>query len=144
MFLMGMIFLLILLLTFGIVLLVTRPTATERSIDQRISNLRSEPVGTDWLEQQNSEIVKHTRLSEVPWLDSLLRRWSVVHKIHLMIEQAQRSWSVPKVLASSAALALAGYGMDITRCQAQLSRCCPRLPVPSRPFCCCVISAGST
>lgn len=108
MFLIGMVFLGILVLTFGVVLLVTRPTATERTIEGRIAKLNAAPVGTAWLEDENSEIIKHTRLSEIPWLDNLLRRCAIGPRIHLLIEQAESSWSVAGVLACSLALAAVG------------------------------------
>ena len=43
MFLMGLIFFLVLLLTFGVVLVVTRPTSAERTIEGRIARLRGAP-----------------------------------------------------------------------------------------------------
>ena len=43
MFLMGLIFFLVLLLTFGVVLVMTRPTSAERTIEGRIARLRGAP-----------------------------------------------------------------------------------------------------
>jgi len=109
MFLMGLIFLLILGLIFGVVLLVIRPTATERTIAGRVAKLQ---VGQNAeLDDPTAEIVKHVRLSQIPWLDALLRRWSLVRRIQLMIAQAESSWSVSGVLAGSVALAAAGYAI---------------------------------
>ena len=41
MFLMGLIFLLLLLLSFAVIWLITRQTATERTIEERIANLHN-------------------------------------------------------------------------------------------------------
>ena len=41
MFLMGLVFAVILVLTFGVVLVMTRPTSTERTIEGRIAKLKS-------------------------------------------------------------------------------------------------------
>ncbi len=50
-------------------------------------------------------------MSEIPWLDRLLRRWSLGKTIQLLIARAQSLWSVSGVLAWSLGLAVAGYGV---------------------------------
>ena len=66
MFLMGLIFLVVLLLTFGIVLVMTRPTAAERTIEGRIAKLRPMPGNSGPMDDDSSVIIKQTPLSKNP------------------------------------------------------------------------------
>jgi hypothetical protein len=111
MFLMGVVFFLVLLLTFAIVLTVTRPTSEERTIEGRIARLRGAPSSSSEPEGDSSAIIKQTRLSEIPWLDRLLRRWKLVKAIQLLLARAQSLWSVSGVLAWSLGLGVAGYAV---------------------------------
>ncbi len=111
MFLMGLIFFLVLLLTFGVVLVMTRPTSAERTIEGRIARLRGGSKAGGEVEEDSSAIIKQTRLSENPWLDALLRRWSLGQTIQRLIAGAQSLWSVSGVLAWSLGLAAAGYAL---------------------------------
>ncbi|MFZ0312577.1 MAG: type II secretion system F family protein [Candidatus Korobacteraceae bacterium] len=111
MFLMGLIFFLVLLLTFGVVLVGTRPTSAERTIAGRIARLRGAPKAGGEVEEDASAIIKQNRASEIPWLDRWLRRWSLAQAIQMLIARAQSLWSVSGVLAWSLGLALAGYAL---------------------------------
>ena len=111
MFLMGLIFLVVLLLTFGIVLVMTRPTAAERTIEGRIAKLRPMPGNSGPMDDDSSVIIKQTPLSKNPRLDTLLRRWKLVRKIQKLIARAESLWSVSGVLAWSLGLAVAGYAI---------------------------------
>jgi tight adherence protein B len=134
MFLMVLVFFLVLLLCFGVVLLVTRPTATERTIEERIAKLHSAPVGSDWLEQESSEIIKHTHLSQIPWLDALLKRWSLLHSVQLLIQQAESPWSVSGVLLGCLGMAAAGYAVGYYELPSPLIALLPALVGAISPF----------
>lgn len=111
MFLMGLIFFVVLLLTFGIVLVMTRPTAAERTIEGRIAKLLPMPGNSEPMDDDSSVIIKQTPLSKNPRLDTLLRRWKLVKKIQKLIARAESLWSVSGVLAWSLGLAVAGYAI---------------------------------
>jgi tight adherence protein B len=112
MFLIVLIFLAMLLLTFAIIALVTRPTASERAIEGRISSLHGSKESATGASQEEP-IIKTTRFSRKGWLDELLQRWSVAHHLQLFLEQAESSWSVPGVLLSTLLLATGGYGFGL-------------------------------
>lgn len=107
MFLMGLVFLLVLLLTFGAVLLVFRPTAAERAIEGRIAQLRA-AAGAATAEEAAPGIIKQVRLSQVPWLDALLQNWPLAHKVQLLLAQAESKWSAAGLMGCSLALAASG------------------------------------
>ena len=101
-------FVLILALSFGIVLLFTRPTASDRAIQQRISGIRA-------LETQSGdaellpELFKDSKLSEIGWLDNLLQGWTLSQKLSLLIIQSGVPWSVQVVLVASLGCAAVAF-----------------------------------
>ncbi len=111
MFLMGLIFLLLLLLSFAVIWLITRQTATERTIEERIANLHNSQKENVVVDPESAAIVKHNRLSRIVWLDRLLQGWDLAQHLRLLIAQAESGWTVAGVLSSMVLLALAGYGI---------------------------------
>jgi tight adherence protein B len=110
MILLCVVFTLILVLTFSVVMLLTRPGATERAIEARIVGIQTGSQGV-FLGEGVPEIFKNTRLSEIGWLDQLLQRWNASHKIRLLTSQAESSWTVPAVLAISAGCGIVGFAI---------------------------------
>jgi tight adherence protein B len=108
MLLMILLFACVLILTLSALLVLTRPTATDRTIEGRIAGIQMATTPEVYLGEGLPEFLKRTKLSEIDWLDNLLKRWNVAHRIELLITQAESSWSVPMVLASS--VASAGFG----------------------------------
>jgi len=108
MFLMVAIFSLVLVLCFAVVMLVTRPTTAERVIEGRIARLSDPPAGAPGPQDEVLQIVKHRRLSTLPWLDTALQSLRLAQRIELLIAQAESSWSVAGVLGGCTLLAVAG------------------------------------
>ncbi len=111
MILLGLVFLVVLILTFSVVMILTRPSATDRVIEGRMAGIQAASQGI-FLGEGVPEIFKSTQLSEIGWLDVLLQRWNVFHKLRLLASQAESSWSVPVVLAISAGCAGAGFAIS--------------------------------
>ncbi len=111
MILLCLVFLAVLIVTFLVVILLTRPSAEDRVIEQRMAGIQ----GTSheiFLGEGVPEIFKRTQLSEIGWLDGLLQHWNLFHKIRLLAAQAESSWSVPVVLAVSGVCGLAGFAIS--------------------------------
>ena len=109
MFLTWLIFGGVALLTFAIIFGMTRPTAVERAVENRIAKLRdSLQIGTLFSDDAGP-IIKVTRLSEIACFDSLLQKLKFARWLQSLIDQAQSSWSVPKVIGAAGALGLAGF-----------------------------------
>ncbi len=106
----------VLILTFGLVLILTmtallvltRPTATDRAIGGRIAGIQA-TAQEIMIGEGLPEFLKRTKLSEIDWLDNILKQWDVAHKIELLITQSESSWSVSQVLAGSFASAIFGF-----------------------------------
>jgi tight adherence protein B len=111
MFLNSLIFGGVLLLTFAVIFVVIRPTASERTIEGRIAKLRNAADPTPIPAEDGTALIKLTHLSQIACLDFALQRFSWAHRLQLLIEQAESSWSVPKVLGGALGLAFAGYAV---------------------------------
>jgi tight adherence protein B len=98
---------LVLLLTLSALLLLTRPTTADRTIEGRVASIHA--VAQEVYIGDIPEFLKRTKLSEIDWLDNLLKNWNLAHKIELLIAQSESSWSVPTVLAGSVASAVFGF-----------------------------------
>jgi tight adherence protein B len=109
MFLTWLIFGGVALLSFVVILMVTRPTAVERAVENRIAKLRDSLQGTSLVDDDAGPIIKVTRLSEIACFDCLLQKLKSAHHLQTLIDQAQSSWSVPKVMGAAVTLGLAGF-----------------------------------
>lgn len=109
MFLTWFIFGLVAALSFAVILLVTRPTATERAVEQRIAKLHDSLQVTPKVTDETGPLIKVRRLSDIACFDSALQRLTCAHSLQALIDQAHSSWTVPKVMGAAAALAVAGF-----------------------------------
>src|SRR5271169_6235824 len=100
MILLSVVFTLLLVLTFAVVMVLTRPSPADRAIEARVAGIQASTNGAI-LAEGASEMFKRTRLSEVGWLDTLLQHWNVIQKIRLLALQAESTWSVPVTLGIS-------------------------------------------
>ena len=108
MILLGLLFLVVLILTFSVVMILTRPSATDRVIEDRMASIQAASQGI-FLGEGVAEIFKSTQLSEIGWLDVLLQRWNGFHRLRLLASQAESTWSVPVVMAISAGCGGVGF-----------------------------------
>jgi tight adherence protein B len=95
--------------TFAVVVFVTRPSATARVVERRLAGVRmaGNPVALGG--GGPAEFLNQTILSEIKWLNQLLERWGMAHKISVLLTQAESSWSVSTVLLASAMLGAMGF-----------------------------------
>jgi tight adherence protein B len=133
MFLMVLVFSAVLVLTFGVVLVMTRPTSTERTIEGRIAKLQTTQNVAVATEVPASDLIKPTHLSANARLDTVLQGWRLMHHIHLLIQQAESGWSVTGVLACSLALGLVGYGIGYYELPSPLLALLPALFAATSP-----------
>jgi tight adherence protein B len=97
--------------TFAVILLFTRPSATARTVGRRLAGVRSAGQAVVHGEDGAAEFLKQTILSEIKWLNQLLERWGTAHKISLLLAQSESSWSVSTVLFASGILGLMGFSI---------------------------------
>jgi len=110
-FLIVIVFLFVLGLSFAVVMLVTRPSTAERVIEDRIARLSGTPAAAPVASEDTVELVKLRRLSDWPCVDALLQSVRLAQRIQLLISQAESSWSVGGTLGSCVLLAMTGFAL---------------------------------
>ena len=96
-------------MTFSIVMYLTRPSATDRTVKSRLARLQT--AGKLLPQDQTTECLKRTNLSEIEWVDQLLQHWAAAHKISVLLAQAHSSWTVSTVLLAAAILGAMGFSI---------------------------------
>jgi tight adherence protein B len=107
----GLIFICFAVATFAVVILFTRPSATARVVERRLAGMRMAGNPAVPAENGPAELLKQTILSEIKWLNQLLERWGMAHKISVLLAQAESSWSVSTVLLAGGVLGLMGFAI---------------------------------
>jgi len=89
-----LLFILLLLVTFGVLLYFLRPTKTEVAVQEHLEHIEdSRTVAGD-----GSTILKRQALSATPWLDELIRGIPGSEELARMIRQSGQTWQVSSVL----------------------------------------------
>ena len=95
-----LLFILLLLVTFGVLLYFLRPTKTEVAVQEHLEHIEdSRTVAGD-----GSTILKRQALSATPWLDELIRGIPGSEELARMIRQSGQTWQVSSVLFFSVAV----------------------------------------
>jgi tight adherence protein B len=97
-------FILVLIGTFGMLLYFLRPTATETAVQQHLAHIEGSREG----EGDSATILKRDALSSAPWLDELIRDLPLTQAIARLIKQAGQKWQVSSVLLFSLITGLGG------------------------------------
>ncbi|HEY4899513.1 MAG TPA: type II secretion system F family protein [Terriglobales bacterium] len=97
-------------LTFGVVMLLTRPTKSDRAARVRIAGVQRQSKPTVG-GPETQEFLKNTSLSGFARLDRLLQRFRAAHELALLLAQAESTWNVSSVLISSAGLGLMSFAI---------------------------------
>ncbi len=98
-----MLFGLLLLLTFGVTILVMKPTKSEKAVQQRLRMIEglSTPAGEDM-----QGILKQEAISDVQWLNEIMQQFSLFVKLRRLLIQAESKWTVGKLIFGSIFLAI--------------------------------------
>ncbi len=97
------IFALLLIATFGLTLLILRPTKTEKTVETRLESIERGGQGAI-VEEPQADIIKREKLSDIPLLEALLRRLAPAQTLHTYLSQADLDWSVGRVAAGTVLL----------------------------------------
>jgi tight adherence protein B len=107
-----LVFAIIAVMTFLLVMLITRRSSADRSLERRIAGIQVTGAESVYMGAGVPEFIKRNKLSNIPWLDSILKRWDLAHKIRLLLVQAASSWTVSTVLMASGVLGGMGFGIS--------------------------------
>src|SRR5512147_268366 len=98
-----LIFALLLIVTFGVVLLVLRPTRKEKTLENRLDSIERGADGAI-TEEAVPDIVKRANLSDIPLLEGLLQRIAPAKRLQTYLSQADLDWSVGRVVTGTVLL----------------------------------------
>jgi tight adherence protein B len=105
-----LLFLSILLSTFLLVIAMTRPSAGEKSMDQRMALIRT-PKNKAGTVAEIEPLFKATSTGRFGWLDEVLERYQFARTLQRRILQANSSTTVSALIVSSFGLFLGGYAI---------------------------------
>jgi tight adherence protein B len=95
-----LIFALLLVVTFGVVMLVLRPTRSEKNLQGRLESIERGPDESVVIED-TPDIVKRGNLSDIPLLEVMLRRLAPAKRLQNVLSQADLDWSVGRVISGT-------------------------------------------
>ena len=98
-------FFIVLIAAFAVVAFFTEPSKTDKMIHSRLVSLDRKVVSTD---NEEEGIVKQITFSTIPAFDRFLRRNHGAIRLQLLIEQAESSWTVGRVLFGTLVLIFIG------------------------------------
>ncbi|PYX04086.1 MAG: hypothetical protein DMG85_18515 [Acidobacteria bacterium] len=98
-------FVVLLIVTFGVLLYFLRPTQTETAVQQHLTNIEANRIGTA---EDGTTILMPETLSSLPWLDELIRELPGSLALATLIRQAGQKWHVTTVIVTSLIAAAAG------------------------------------
>ena len=93
-----LLFLFILIVVFGLMMVLTRPTKTEKLVQARLQTAAVRITGQHF---EPIDILKREALSDVPWLNRMLLRLEPASKLRKLISDAGLTWSVGRLVAGS-------------------------------------------
>ena len=98
-----LLFLFILIVVFALMMVLTRPTKTEKLVQARLQTAAVRITGQHF---EPIDILKREALSDVPWLNRMLLRLEPASKLRRLIADAGLTWSVGRLVAGSALAAV--------------------------------------
>ena len=90
-------FILLLVVSFGVLLYLLRPTTTETAVQQHLEHIEESRA----VEGDGTTILKREALSTAPWLDVLIRELPGAVDLARLIRQAGQTWQVGSVVLCS-------------------------------------------
>jgi tight adherence protein B len=105
-----LIFLVILLVTFGLVIVVTRLSPQEKIVNQRMAFIHL-PKDKAGAVPEREQLLKTTRASRFGWMDEILEPYSFARALEKRMVQANSSTTVGTLILSSVGSLLGGYAI---------------------------------
>jgi tight adherence protein B len=102
-------FISILLVTFGVVLAMTRQSPQEQTIAQRMESIHIRARKGDRDAVEADQLLKTTRRDRFDWLEEILQQFKFAQVLQVHIFQAHSLTTVATLILSSLGLFLAGY-----------------------------------
>lgn len=99
----------ILLVTFVLVVAMTRQSPAQKSVGERMAQIQTRSRTEFDLTPETAQLLKATRTGT--WFEDILERYQLSHKLQLHIVQANSTMSVSTLILSSLGLVVVGYAV---------------------------------
>ena len=96
----------ILVITFVVMIVMLRPTATEKTLEKRLRTIERASVGA--IPDEVADLLRQEKLSDIPWLNEMMLEWGSLRKLQQLLHQAESSWTVGKLISLTLILMVAG------------------------------------
>lgn len=101
-------FVVVLLVSFGLVVFVTSPTKDDQIIDQRLASIQAVENGSG-LSLEASQLLKTNLAPESQWTELLIRKLKFARYIQLLIAQSDSRTTVTQVMSMAAGAGVIGF-----------------------------------
>jgi tight adherence protein B len=101
----------ILLVTFGLIVAMTRRSPAEKIMNQRMASIQASTKNGDGISSETAQLLKVTRAGKFGWSEELLERYHFSRTLQTRIVQANSSTTVSALILSSICLAIVGYAI---------------------------------
>ena len=95
-----------LVIIFVVMLVMLRPTTSEKTLEKRLRTIERASVGG--IPDDAADLLRQEKLSDIPWLNEMMLEWSSLRKIQKLLDQAESDWTVGKLISFSVILFVAG------------------------------------
>src|ERR1051326_6328119 len=92
------VFVVVLTLSFVVVMYFTRPTAGQKRVEQRLTDIAG---ATPPLAEETTDLMKVTHYSDIPFLNAIFNRMALARHLQQLISQAGSKWTVGTLLAAT-------------------------------------------
>jgi tight adherence protein B len=103
----------ILLMTFALILAITRRSPLEKSVEQRMASIQAFTGSGAGVVPETAQLLKIIRPTRFGWLEEILERYQLSQRLRRRILQANSSTTVSTLILSSLCLAIAGYALAL-------------------------------
>jgi tight adherence protein B len=93
-----LLFLVVALVSFTVIMLLTRPSRRAKRLQQRLEGIT---LGPDLQSQQPVDLLKRVTYSDIPLLDALFRRYALTRRLRELLIQANTTWTVGRLVSAT-------------------------------------------
>jgi tight adherence protein B len=104
-------FISIMVATFALVVVMTRPSDEERMMNQRMELIRPSPTSKGGVTPEAEHLLKAIKVGRFAWLEKILQDYAFAQKVQKRILQASGTTTVGTLIVSSVSLFFAGYAV---------------------------------
>jgi len=99
----------IMLVTFGVVIVVTNPSSSDKVIQQRLAAISAQKAGPGQVTLEASQLLRKQETSSFGWLDHLLGQYASLKKFREYVSQSGLKTTISSILVQSVICGAVGF-----------------------------------